>query len=83
MRIYPKFIETTDYNVFVIEGYRNGKFLLSGSPWITYYDISIGVFYGLEMSGGSNSNIVELDLEPKSPDLYRSWLRNYNRNLEK
>lgn len=83
MRTYPKFIETTDFDVFVIEGYNNGRFLLSGSPWITYYDISNGSFYGLEPSGGNNNNMIKLDLAPKSPDLYRSWLKNYNRNLRK
>lgn len=83
MRIYPKFIETTDFNVFVIVGYSNGRFLLSGTPWITYYDISLGSFYGLEPSGGNDSNVAKLDFIPKSPELYRSWLKNYNRNLVK
>lgn len=82
MRIYPRFIETTDCSVFVIEGYYNGRFHLSGTPWITYYDIHIGSFYGLEMEGGDASNIVRLNLQPKSPDLYRAWLKNYKRNLE-
>ncbi len=82
MREYPRFIETTDFYVFVIEGYYNGRFQLSGEPWITYYDILIGSFYGLEIKGGNDSNVVELDIKPKSPDLYRAWLKNYKRNLD-
>lgn len=82
MRLYPRFIETKEFDVFVIEGYHNGRFQLSGTPWITYYDILIGAFYGLELSGGNDSNVVRLDLEPKSPGLYRSWLKNYNRNQD-
>ena len=83
MRTYPRFIETTDLNVFVIEGYHDGRFQLSGAPWITYYDILIGAFYGLDREGGDDSNVIQLNLKPKSPDLYRSWLKNYNRNLTK
>lgn len=69
--VTPKFIENQFGDLYEIESYENGKFILSPNAYFFSYLIESGDF-----TKKVNGLIVPSGVKSKNPEHFKEWLKN-------